>query len=52
MHIKSNGLDDRVTIKRRKINDELLEIYIKAGLFILFLYAEPENFEGFGYRYL
>ncbi|MDD2660026.1 MAG: hypothetical protein PHY54_10195 [Methylococcales bacterium] len=39
-------------IKRRKINDELLEIYKKAGLFILVLYAEPENFEGFGYRYL
>ena len=50
--IKTNGLEDRITIEGRKTNEELLEFYRKAGLFILVSYAEPENFEGFGIVFL
>jgi len=50
--IRSNELEDRITIEGRKTNEELLEFYRKAGLFILVSYAEPENFEGFGIVFL
>lgn len=52
MLIKDNGLEDRISIEGRKTNEELLEFYRKAGLFILVSYAEPENFEGFGIVFL
>lgn len=50
--IRASGLQDRVSIEGRKTDEELLEIYRSADLFILVSYAEPKNFEGFGIVFL
>lgn len=50
--IHTHGLENVVTIEGRKSDQELVEIYNQADLFILVSYAEPENFEGFGIVFL
>jgi glycosyltransferase involved in cell wall biosynthesis len=50
--IHDHGLEDAVSIEGRKSDQELVEIYTEADLFILVSYAEPENFEGFGIVFL
>lgn len=50
--IRIDGLENMVTIEGRKSDQELVEIYNEADLFILVSYAEPENFEGFGIVFL
>jgi glycosyltransferase involved in cell wall biosynthesis len=45
-------LTDRVAIVGRKTDEELLDLYHDAGLFILVSYSEAENFEGFGIVFL
>lgn len=46
------GLEDRVHIEGRKTDQELLDYYRQADLFILVSYAEAKNFEGFGIVFL
>lgn len=50
--IRELGLTDRVSIVGRKSNEELLDLYHDAGLFILVSYSEACNFEGFGIVFL
>jgi len=50
--IRDHGLSDRVVIVGRKTNEELLDLYHDAGLFILVSYSEAKNFEGFGIVFL
>jgi glycosyltransferase involved in cell wall biosynthesis len=50
--IHVHGLENMVSIEGRKSDQELVEIYNEADLFILVSYAEPENFEGFGIVFL
>jgi phosphatidylinositol alpha-1,6-mannosyltransferase len=50
--IRDHGLENIVSIEGRKSDQELVDIYSQADLFILVSYAEPENFEGFGIVFL
>lgn len=50
--IQRLGLTGRVFLEGRKTDQELLECYHQADLFILASYAEPQNFEGFGIVFL
>ncbi|MBU1664375.1 MAG: glycosyltransferase family 4 protein [Gammaproteobacteria bacterium] len=50
--VEKYGLQDRVQIEGRKTDQELLDYYRQADLFILVSYAEAKNFEGFGIVFL
>lgn len=50
--VERYGLQDRVRIEGRKSDQELLDYYRHADLFILVSYAEAKNFEGFGIVFL
>jgi glycosyltransferase involved in cell wall biosynthesis len=50
--IRDLGLSDRVSMVGRKSDEELLDLYRNAGLFILVSYSEAGNFEGFGIVFL
>lgn len=50
--IRDLGLTDRAVIVGRKTDEELLDLYHDAGLFILVSYSEAKNFEGFGIVFL
>lgn len=50
--VRQYGLEQRVSIEGRKTDQELLDYYRRADLFILVSYAEAKNFEGFGIVFL
>lgn len=50
--VEKYGLQDHVHIEGRKTDQELLDYYRQADLFILVSYAEAKNFEGFGIVFL